>query len=171
MYWIPDGMAADEGAYVVYPHDELYAILTLEAGRADTVIVGEDLGTVPAEVRTAMRRHGVLRSYVLQFEGGARPPPAAALASLNTHDTATFAEAMPDANVRECLELLARSPAQAVVVNLEDLWGEDRRQNIPGTTSDEHPNWRRRARLSLEELRSDRRVTRVLESVDKLRRS
>jgi len=49
-----------------------------------------------------------------------------------------------------CIELLARGSARTLLLNLEDLWGEEQSQNIPGT-SDQFPNWRRKARLSLEE--------------------
>ncbi len=49
------------------------------------------------------------------------------------------------------LAFLARSRAAAVLVNLEDLWGETRQQNMPGTVR-ERPNWRRRARYGLERI-------------------
>jgi 4-alpha-glucanotransferase len=49
------------------------------------------------------------------------------------------------------LGFLARSPSRLLLVALEDLLGDEEQPNLPGTT-EEHPNWRRRARLSLEEL-------------------
>jgi 4-alpha-glucanotransferase len=60
------------------------------------VLVGEDLGTVPGEVRRSMRRRGLLRSYVLQLELQAGSDPFAqvphdAMAGTNTHDMPTFA--------------------------------------------------------------------------------
>ena len=96
-YWIPAGAEADQGVYVQYPADELYAVLCLEARRSGTAIVGEDLGTVPGYVRGRMRAHGLQRMYVAQFEmrpdaASALPPPARdAAASIGTHDTPTFA--------------------------------------------------------------------------------
>jgi len=95
-YLVPQGMTADRGVFVRYPADEWYAVLSLEAARYGTVVVGEDLGTVPKQVPAAMRRHGVLGSYVLQYEAVPSvdrvPLPAAeALASVNTHDMPTFA--------------------------------------------------------------------------------
>src|SRR5690606_4064371 len=48
------------------------------------------------------------------------------------------------------LERLAASAARYVLVTLEDLWLEDRPQNVPGT-SHERPNWQRRARRTLDE--------------------
>ena len=56
LFWVPDGMSPEEGVYVRYPADELWAALCLEAHRHGADIVGEDLGTVPDEVRDAMRR-------------------------------------------------------------------------------------------------------------------
>ena len=54
----------------------------------------------------------------------------------------------------------------AVLVNLEDLWGEPHPQNTPGTGPDQRPNWRRRAKLGLEEMQQDERVVSTLRAVD-----
>lgn len=97
MYWVPDGLHAREGVYVRYPREELFAVLAVESHRHDCVVVGEDLGTVPDEVRDAMDRHGLLGMYVTEFEvaswPGAAPttPRADQLAALDTHDTPPFA--------------------------------------------------------------------------------
>jgi 4-alpha-glucanotransferase len=105
-YWVPHGMPADRGAFVRYPADEWYAAISLEAERTGTVVVGEDLGTVPEQVHTGMRRHAMLRSYVVQYE--ATPdrdrvpePPRASLASLNTHDMPTFAAFWRGADIED----------------------------------------------------------------------
>jgi 4-alpha-glucanotransferase len=63
---------------------------------------------------------------------------------------------------------LAGTEAEYVLVNLEDLWSEREPQNVPGTV-DEKPNWRRKARLSLEQIRHDSRVLRVLSELRRLR--
>jgi 4-alpha-glucanotransferase len=94
LYWIPSGFPATEGVYVRYPRDELLALLTLLSQRHETVLIGEDLGTVPDEVRAAMEQHGLLRMQVLQFElGGTTLPRSrrAVAASFGTHDTPTLA--------------------------------------------------------------------------------
>jgi len=97
LFWIPHGMEPDQGVYVRYPTDDLYAIIALESHRNETVIEGEDLGTVPPYVRPAMKRHGLCRSYVLQYElssnsaRGARSVPSRSIASVNTHDMPPFA--------------------------------------------------------------------------------
>jgi 4-alpha-glucanotransferase len=56
------------------------------------------------------------------------------------------------------------------MVNLEDLWGETERQNMPGTT-DEHPNWRRKAQLDMDQFTTQPDVLDTLRRVDELRRA
>jgi 4-alpha-glucanotransferase len=97
LYWIPPEFSAREGIYVRYPADEWLAVLTLESQRHRAMIIGEDLGTVPREVRQAMDRHKLQRMYVVQFEANASadppipPVPESVIASLNTHDMPPFA--------------------------------------------------------------------------------
>jgi 4-alpha-glucanotransferase len=71
--------------------------------------------------------------------------------------------------LRACLSHLAAGESRIVLVNLEDLWLEERPQNVPGTT-DEYPNWRRPARHSFERFRQMRRVTGTLRHIDELRK-
>jgi 4-alpha-glucanotransferase len=68
------------------------------------------------------------------------------------------------------LERLSASPARYLLVNLEDLWMEDRPQNVPGT-SFERPNWRRRARRSLEQIIDDAAIRRMLASMGERRQA
>ena len=97
LYWVPAGASARHGVYVRYPADELYAIFCLESQRHRCAIAGEDLGTVPDEVRPALKRHGIAGLYVGQFAMPGRAgermadPGAEQVASLDTHDTPTFA--------------------------------------------------------------------------------
>lgn len=94
MYMIPTGHEATDGAYVSYRAEELHAVVALEASRAGAVVVGEDLGTVPAGVRRRMARDHMLRTWVFQFESTPeRPlpqPGPSTLASLGTHDLPRF---------------------------------------------------------------------------------
>lgn len=97
LFWIPDGASPADGLYVSQPLEELLAVLSIEAWRHGAVVIGENLGTVDPGVTDAMGTHGLYGMYVGQFEVPGDPevpmavPPATALASLNTHDTPTFA--------------------------------------------------------------------------------
>ncbi len=96
LYWVPRELGPKDGVYVRYQSEELYAVYSLESNRHQTILVGEDLGTVPPQVRPAMARHAVRRLYVGQFEMQPDPqlafklPAPGAVASMNTHDTPTF---------------------------------------------------------------------------------
>ena len=63
--------------------------------------------------------------------------------------------------VRELLLLLGRSEAGIVLANLDDLLGETRAQNVPGTVR-ERPNWRLRAPRTLEEILADSEIRKTL---------
>ena len=97
LWWVPDGRPASEGVYVGYRAEEVYAAICLEAGRTGASVVGEDLGTVPDEVRHALDHHAIHGMYVAEFsvDGSRRtpldPPRPRTVASIGTHDTATFA--------------------------------------------------------------------------------
>ena len=52
---------------------------------------------------------------------------------------------------------LARTRAGLAMVQLDDLTDERNQVNLPGTT-DQHPNWRRKQSLGLEELAANPRV-------------
>jgi 4-alpha-glucanotransferase len=97
LFWVPDGSTARDGVYVRYPTEPLLAILTIESTRTGCVVVGEDLGTVSDQVREAMASHGLLGMYVAQFSQPAwdgaplADPGSRQLASIDTHDTPTFA--------------------------------------------------------------------------------
>ena len=209
LYWIPEGFDARHGAYVSYRADELHAVVSLEAHRAGSVVVGEDLGTVPAGVRERMTRgpHAALLGPPVRVDRGGPAARAARFgawprgapttcrasrrisgASTSTRTSAPGSCPRPRrraargaralarrharrrrqaegrrrppratedpaaAVLRGCLAHLARSPADLVMVDLEELWGEREPQNRPGT-GPEAANWRRRASHTLEEAR------------------
>jgi len=92
-FWVPREDDARGGAYVRYPAEDLLGILALESRRNGTVMVGEDLGTVPSEVPLAMERYGILSSRLMIFErewdGSFRPPgryTRGALVMATNHD-------------------------------------------------------------------------------------
>lgn len=64
---------------------------------------------------------------------------------------------------------LAGSKALAFAMQLDDLMLEPLQANIPGTT-DEQPNWRRRSRLSLEEIAQDKDVATICRAVQNARK-
>jgi 4-alpha-glucanotransferase len=63
---------------------------------------------------------------------------------------------------------LARTPSRLMLVQLEDLVRELDQMNLPGTV-DEHPNWRRKLRLSIDSIFDDEFVRRILRVVDETR--
>ena len=222
-FCVPQGFGAGDGVYVHYRAAEFYAILNLESERHQVEIVGENLGTVPDYVNRAMTRHHIRGMHVGQF--GVNPDadhaldevPANVIASLNTHDTATFmgfwqageitdrvqlglieeAQAKNELDCRNAqraalesflrargllsgagsdaailsawLAYLAGQHDDFLLINLEDLWLEPTPQNVPGTWH-ERPNWRRRARFSMEAIRRDNAISDVLKTISDIRR-
>lgn len=75
-------------------------------------------------------------------------------------------EAPPDADwgpaLLGVLERLSASGAGALLVSLEDLWGEVRPQNVPGVPTDRYPSWRRRVAPAFARFTEDPEVTRTL---------
>ncbi|HUG99187.1 MAG TPA: 4-alpha-glucanotransferase [Gammaproteobacteria bacterium] len=121
LWWVPRGRPSAEGGYVHYRLDELMAIVALESHRQRCLVIGEDLGTVPSEVRAAMARHGLYSYRVLLFErdgeGRFRRPgdyPRRALATASTHDLPPLASFWTgsDIDLRERLGLYPE-PGQA----------------------------------------------------------
>jgi 4-alpha-glucanotransferase len=104
LFWIPDGMEAKDGVYVEYPAEELYAIVVLESHLHECAIVGEDLGTVPDYVPSAMAALGLRRMFVIEYEAALRPPDAATVASVNTHDMPPWAAWWDGQDIEDRLE-------------------------------------------------------------------
>ncbi|MGB4895447.1 MAG: 4-alpha-glucanotransferase [Nitrospira sp.] len=97
LFWVPRGMSAEAGAYVQYPAEDLLRILALESLRAQTLVIGEDLGTVPDYVREQLARYKILSYRVFYFErnwdGSCKSPsayPEQSLAVVTTHDLPTL---------------------------------------------------------------------------------
>src|SRR5690606_38292391 len=68
-------------------------------------------------------------------------------------DPPTGAEALPmsPALMEAIHRYLARTPSRLMAIQAEDLAGEERMVNLPGTV-DQHPNWRRRLSISVDAL-------------------
>jgi 4-alpha-glucanotransferase len=96
LWWVPSGCSAVDGAYVYYPLHQLLTVLCLESARSACLVVGEDLGVVPDEMREAMAEFDLYHYKVLLFEkikGRFRRPDeyvAHALATASTHDMPTL---------------------------------------------------------------------------------
>lgn len=97
LWWVTKGDTAKEGGYVYYPVDDLLAILALESHRNQAMVIGEDLGTVPEEIRSKLADNGVYSYRVFFFEqaedGGFFSPahyPVQSMSTLTTHDMPTL---------------------------------------------------------------------------------
>ncbi|MBL1242233.1 MAG: 4-alpha-glucanotransferase [OCS116 cluster bacterium] len=198
-YWLPDNGAP--GGYIKQPFESILAVIAIEAERAQTVVVGEDLGLVPHGFRQTMRQHGLYSYSVLQYDkdeqGEFKPHAqlnAQTLACFATHDTPTLkgfhqkidigwwqklgwiadeqlntATQQRDYEVETILtqagqeksndyagfrdginNILATSPANMIALQADDIFEVEQAPNLPGTI-DEHPNWRRRNAIEVED--------------------
>jgi glycogen operon protein len=97
LFVVPDGSGGIDGAYVTYPMEDLLGQVALQSQRAQCLVVGEDLGTVPEGMSAALAARNILSYSVLWFErrdGRLRPPAEwrrLAAACVSTHDLATLA--------------------------------------------------------------------------------
>lgn len=111
LFCVPDDARGEDGAYIAYPLHDLLGELALESTRANCLIVGEDLGTVPAGLREALADNNVLSYRVLAFEreGNAFAPPAhyprSAVACVASHDLPTLAGWWEGSDIDERLRL------------------------------------------------------------------
>lgn len=93
LFLMPRMQPPATGMYVNFDYEAMLGVLTLEAQRADAVVIGEDLGTFEPWVQDVLASRGVLGTSVLWFEsspsGGPRHQQEyreLALASVGTHD-------------------------------------------------------------------------------------
>jgi 4-alpha-glucanotransferase len=209
LFMIPRGLSGADGTYVRMPFDQLLRVISEESNRYRTIVIGEDLGTVPEHFRDTLAQWGLWGCRVMLFErdheGRFLPPeryPAEALATFNTHDMASFRGWMeghdlrvkraigfdPGENdeqrvhsrelLRQALAqwapgyapddiaavaaFLAATPSRLVVIALDDILGEREQINIPGTVT-QHPNWRRKLPVAVEDLAAHDGMRRVAE--------
>lgn len=221
LFLVPDGAKAMEGAYLSYPADDLLSIVALESQAARTIVIGEDLGTVPWGFGDKLAERAVLSYRVLFFEHSGiefrRPHdyPVSAVACAGTHDLPTIigwwegldidlklslgiiadgpaahaeraadkaaliralvaeellpqsatapgaADAIaPDIIVDAVHTYVASTRSALAIVQIDDLTGETRPLNVPGTDR-ENPNWRRRLSRSLEEIEASGLLARL----------
>lgn len=102
LWLIPAGATPEHGAYLKYPLHDLLRLIALEAWRHNAIVIGENLGTVPAGFNDHLEQTGVLGTSVLWFErkndspDGQAPAflaaahwPAHTVATPTTHDLPT----------------------------------------------------------------------------------
>lgn len=157
LWWIPEKRSATDGAYVYYPLDDLLGIVKLESHRRRCRIIGEDLGTVPEQIRVQLPGAGVYSYKVMYFEkhNGAFKDPRAyegqAMTTVTTHDLPTLAgwwegrdlvlrddlSLFPTTSIRE-REYYARDEDRANLLNMmaeNGYWrGSRQPEQIPETT-------------------------------------
>ena len=117
LWLIPRGLPATEGAYVRYPLSGLLARIAEASQRSGAVVIGEDLGVVPAGFRELMgerRFHSYKIFFFERTRRGFRDPrlwPRDALACIATHDTPTFAGWWrgSDLDLRRDLDMLSEA--------------------------------------------------------------
>lgn len=96
-WWVAADHKPTDGAYVYNNMHDWLGILALESQRHKCLIIAEDLGTIPMELRVALKEAGAY-SYKLFFgeraaDGGFIAPQdyePQALSALTTHDMATL---------------------------------------------------------------------------------
>jgi glycogen operon protein len=119
LFLVPEGEKARAGAYVSYPLDALFAQLALESARAQCMVVGEDLGTLPFGFRERLDAANVLSYRVMWFEragAGFLPPrgyPRKAMACVSTHDLPTLEGWWRGADIDEKESLALLTPETA----------------------------------------------------------
>ncbi|MGF6761856.1 4-alpha-glucanotransferase [Paraburkholderia sp. GAS33] len=97
LWLVPDGESAANGAYLRYPLEDMLRLIALESWRHRSIVIGEDLGTVPPGFRERLDEHGIEGIRVLWFEGsetgkGFKPPnrwDRNAVGTTTTHDLPT----------------------------------------------------------------------------------
>ncbi len=217
VWMIPHGSKAADGAYIRFPFEQLLRVISEESNRFRSIVIGEDLGTVPDNFHETLSQWGLWGCRVMLFEresdGRFRPPesyPAEALATFNTHDMASFrgwleghdlrvkraigldpgesdeARAKSQAALRDALArwappyapddiaavaaFLGATPSRLAVIALDDVMGVRDQINVPGTV-DQHPNWRRRLPVVLEDLETHDGLGRVADAFAQAGRS
>ncbi len=131
LWWVAAGASPVEGAYVHYPLEQLLGVLTLESERNRCLVVGEDLGVVPDEMRKAMPAFGIYHYKVMLFEkidGRLRRPDEylqRALATVTTHDMPTLHSYWEDHDI-ELRRRLDLYPSVAIEAEVRHERAQDR---------------------------------------------
>ncbi|MBQ7633568.1 MAG: 4-alpha-glucanotransferase [Alphaproteobacteria bacterium] len=80
-----------------------------------------------------------------------------------------YGEGYPN-GIMEAVEAYTASSASAVyLAQLEDIFGVEVLQNLPGTDRDKHPNWRRKLPVKIEDYERNQDFSRAIEVIKKYR--
>jgi 4-alpha-glucanotransferase len=93
--------------------------------------------------------------------GETREERASAYAAL---ESAMQDQGLPGDEILDVVRFLAATPSRLLVVSMEDVLQIPDQPNLPGTV-DEHPNWRQRLPIMLEELRNEPRLVQIAEAL------
>lgn len=189
LYVIPKNEDAKSGAYLRYHGEELFAIVAIEAHKNAVQVVGENLGTVPERVQHYLLKYEIFGMWLMVFSAGEAPRtaikkiPPRNLIAFSTHDILPFAGYIKENDVtswyrdfqtqdpgrllEQMHRQMAQSPADLFLINLEDLWLEERPQNTPGHS--DFRNWRRKLQLSMEEWAQHPEILKALKTTTGLR--
>ncbi|MFD2273946.1 4-alpha-glucanotransferase [Undibacterium arcticum] len=97
LWLVPEGASAAEGAYLRYPMVDMLRLIALESWRYRAIVIGENLGTVPAGFDERLAQANLLGICVLWFQRdqlqflAPKAWSAAAIATTTTHDLPTVA--------------------------------------------------------------------------------
>jgi (1->4)-alpha-D-glucan 1-alpha-D-glucosylmutase len=137
LFWVPPNCSPERGSYVAYPFDDLLGIVALESQRNRCLIIGEDLGTVPDEVRHALYANRIFSYRIFRFEkdwerGSMKAPadyPRHALCTAGSHDLPTLCGFWRGTDLK-LLEQLDLYPSNDVKQQQQQLRQRDRHEII-----------------------------------------
>jgi 4-alpha-glucanotransferase len=112
---------------------------------------------------------GLLNAEQAQQEHGYRAAQRDALMAYLRSNGLLGDDAGAAAVLKAWLAFLARGPTDFLLVNLADLWLESEPQNVPGTWQ-ERPNWQRKARYTIEQMRVMPSLVELLRTLGDIRR-
>ena len=97
LWWCFENQQQQDGCYVYYPFEHLLAVLAIESHLNECIVIGEDLGVVPPEVKTALADKAIFSNGLFYFEKDnqgefltAQSFPSQSLLMIANHDVPPF---------------------------------------------------------------------------------
>ena len=144
-----------------YPRDALVTVSTHDLPtlkgfwRGTDLAARQALGLFPDEQmreRMMMERAEDRVRLVLALERAGLEAPDKSVNDFVARD-------LDESAVRAVHEFLARSPAKLFSIQMEDVFGQVEQVNLPATSGDSYPNWRRKLPVTLEDWQQDERFS------------